>query len=271
MISWSAHLGPLFTEHPLLERFAAARGAGFERVECWSPFDEDLDEFAAAVKGSGVRLLGINLDSGDMPAGDRGFLNRPDQREEVLENAEAAVELAAALDIPFINALVGNSTGAQRDDELATVAERLHEVAELAAGSEVTILVEALNPDENPAYLIRDVDEACVLLGRVRQGGLALLFDAYHATRAGRDVLADFANVHDHVAHIHVADCPGRHEPGSGSFDLERFFATVADSGYRGAVGLEYLPTGTTEESLGWLPRSERGESSVFPAVGSQD
>ena len=91
---WSAHLHMLFKEQPFLERFQAAADRGFSVVECWSPFEVELDEFEAAVSAAGVQLAGFNLYSGDMPGGDRGFLNRPAERHDVLANAEDAIALA---------------------------------------------------------------------------------------------------------------------------------------------------------------------------------
>ena len=266
MIRWTAHLGPLFREWPLLERFGAAREHGFERVECWSPFDEDVGDFANAVRTSGIQLKGFNLHSGDLGAGERGFLNRRDRRDAVLDNAHRAIDLAIDLGVPQINALVGNSTREPRSEQLDQVAGILSEILRSAEGSGVNILVEALNPDENPAYLLRDVDEAAELVERVAHPQLWLLFDAYHVARSGRNMVLDFTSHHERVAHIHIADSPGRHEPGTGEVDFPGFFEAVTRLKYPGTIGLEYIPRGATGESLSWLPVTERGASPTFPS-----
>jgi hydroxypyruvate isomerase len=160
VIRWSAHLHMLFKEVPLLERFQAAADRGFTLVECWSPFEVPLDDFEAAVRASGVRLGGMNVDCGDMPAGDRGFLNLPDRREAVLDNAREAIALAERLGTPNVNALVGKAAGDDRAAELDEIATRLGELAELAEGTGITILVEPLNDLDSPGYLVNTPDEA---------------------------------------------------------------------------------------------------------------
>ena len=81
MIKLTASLGLLFQEVPILERFERAAAAGFSVVEMWTPFDLPIDELVGAKEKAGVTLLQFNLDMGDVPAGERGFLSLPDQKE----------------------------------------------------------------------------------------------------------------------------------------------------------------------------------------------
>ena len=260
MIRWSAHLHMLFKELPLLERFQAAADRGFSRAECWSPFEVELDAFEAAVRGSGLELVGINLHSGDMPGGERGFLNLAERRDAVLANAQEAVGLAERLDTPSINALVGNLAGADRAAEVDEVARRLGELGALADGTEVSLLVEPLNNLDSPRYLINTPDEAAELIERVGHPRVAMLFDAFQVARMGLDPVEQLERHLPLVRHVQIADAPGRHAPGTGDVDYPAFFAALERLGYDGAVGLEYLPADgeDTDAALAWLPREQR-------------
>ena len=263
MIRWSAHLHMLFKEVPLLERFQAAADRGFTLVECWSPFEVPLDDFEAAVRASGVRLGGMNVDCGDMPAGDRGFLNLPDRREAVLDNAREAIALAERLGTPNVNALVGKAAGDDRAAELDEIATRLGELAELAEGTGITILVEPLNDLDSPGYLVNTPDEAAELIGRVGRPEVAMLFDAFQVARMGLDPVGELERHAAVIRHVQIADAPGRHAPGTGNIDFAAFFGGLDRAGYTGAVGLEYLPAEgeDTDAALAWLPAGERAEA----------
>ena len=92
-----ANISLLFTEVPFLERFAAARSAGFDAVEMWWPRGEDLDAVEAAVAAAGVEVVLLNFDAGDMPAGDRGLFSDPSRAHELEANIPVAFALADAI------------------------------------------------------------------------------------------------------------------------------------------------------------------------------
>jgi hydroxypyruvate isomerase len=257
---WSAHLHMLFKEVPLVERFQAAADRGFSTVECWSPFEVELDDFEAAVRDAGVELAGFNLHSGDMPGGDRGFLNRTKERRDVLANAEDAVALAERTGTSRINALVGNQVDGDREAEVDEVVRRLGELGRIAEGSDVTFMVEPLNDLDSPHYLINTPNEAAEVIGRVGHPQVGMLFDAFQVARMGLDPVEQLERHIELVRHIQIADAPGRHAPGTGEIDFPAFFAAVERLGYDGAVGLEYTPAEgeDTDAALAWLPEAER-------------
>lgn len=257
---WSAHLHMLFKELPLLERFQAAADRGFSVVECWSPFEVELDDFEAAVDDAGVELAGFNLHSGDMPAGDRGFLNLTRERRDVLANAEDAIALAGRTGTHNINALVGNQLDGDRGSEIAEVVRRLGDIGRLAEDSDVTFMVEPLNDLDSPRYLINTPDEAAEAIRRVGHPQVRMLFDAFQVARMGLDPVEQFERHFELVQHVQIADAPGRHAPGTGEIDYPAFFAALERLGYDGAVGLEYTPAEgqDTDDALAWLPEAER-------------
>ena len=257
---WSAHLHMLFTELPFLERFQAAKERGFECVECWSPFADAISSVATAVERAGVQLAGFNLPAGDMAAGDRGYLNVPGVRDGVMECAREALELADRLSCSSINALVGNQVGSDHAAERAESVTSLRQVAQLAEGHEVSILVEPLNSLDNPRYLVNTPDDAAGVIAEVDHPRVGMLFDVFQVARMGLDPATELRRHAATVRHIQIADAPGRHAPGSGSVDFATFFGVASKLGYSGYVGLEYRPTDDqdTDSALAWLPQEHR-------------
>jgi hydroxypyruvate isomerase len=258
----------LFTELPLLERPAAAKQAGFDAVELWWPFaaavpsDREVEELVRAVGDAGVRLVGLNFFAGDMPGGDRGLVSWPARSAELRDNLEVTVGIGERLGCRAFNALYGNRVeGADpaAQDELAV--ENLALAGRAAARIGGTVLVEPVSGA--PRYPLLTAVDAVAVIERVeRETGVAnlgLLCDLYHLATNGDDLDRAIATYGDRVAHVQIADAPGRHEPGTGSLDLDRHLGQLAAAGYRGWVGLEYQPSGASADSFAWLPRERRG------------
>jgi hydroxypyruvate isomerase len=258
----------LFTELPLLERPAAARAAGFDGVEFWWPFaeavpaDADVEAFVRSIQDAGVRLAGLNFFAGDMPGGDRGLVSWPARSEEFRDNIEATTGIGERLGCRAFNALYGNrvdGTDPAAQDELAV--EQLAMAGRAAARIGGTVLVEPVSGA--PRYPLRTAADAVAVTDRVAaQAGvtnLGLLCDLYHLATNGDDLDRAIAAYGDRVAHVQIADAPGRHEPGTGTLDLDRHLGELAAAGYHGWVGLEYQPSGASADSFAWLPRERRG------------
>jgi hydroxypyruvate isomerase len=258
----------LFTELPLLKRPAAARAAGFDAVEFWWPFDQavpsdnELDRFIRSVSDAGVQLVGLNFFAGDMPAGDRGLVSWPARSGEFRDNVEVTIGVGERLGCRAFNALYGNrveDADASAQDHLAT--ENLAVAGRAAARIGGTVLVEPVSGA--PRYPLVTAADAVGAIDRVAAetgvGNLGLLCDLYHLAVNGDDLDQAIATYGDRVAHIQIADAPGRNEPGTGTLDLDRYLALLAAAGYDGWVGLEYKPSGASADSFAWLPRERRG------------
>ena len=261
MPRFAANCSMLFTEVPLLERFAHARSADFAAVECWWPAGVDLDAFASAIEDAGVRLVLMNLDAGDMAAGDRGFLNVPDAEARIRANLEAAIPLAVRLGRPFLHALAGNLRPDEpRDAQLALVYERLRWMAARAAEDGITLLIEAMNPFDAPHYLFHRTADIVGALEAVGAPNLKYQYDVYHRQRTEGNLVQSLREQFGWIGHIQIADAPERHQPGTGEINYRRVLATLDELGYDGYVALEYRPRGSTEESLAWLPPDRTGQ-----------
>jgi hydroxypyruvate isomerase len=256
----------------LLRRPAAAAAAGFDAVEFWWPWPDDpvpddatVDRFVTAIGDAGVRLVGLNFAAGQLPGPDRGLLSDPARSAQFRDNVAVAVDLADRTGCGALNALYGNRIGdldPARQDELAT--ENLVFAGRAADRIGAVVLIEALNAAESPHYPLLSLADATAVVDRVAAvsevDNLRLLCDLYHLARGGETDLPGVIAAHAaRIGHVQLADCPGRHQPGTGSLDLAAAQAALADAGYTGWIGLEYAPDGPSADSFGWLDRtSER-------------
>lgn len=262
----------LLTELSLLERPAAVKAAGFDAVEFWWPFaeavpaDKDVDAFVAAVQDAGVQLVGLNFFAGDMPAGDRGLVSWPARSAEFRDNVDVTVGIGERLGCGAFNALYGNRVDGvtpEAQDELG--AENLALAARAAARIGGTVLVEPVSGAGR--YPLLSAADALAVIDRTGEPNVGLLADLYHLAVNGDDVDAVIAQHAARVAHVQIADAPGRNEPGTGTLPLDRQLAALEAGGYAGWVGLEYKPATTSADSFAWLPR-ERRAAATTTAIG---
>lgn len=257
----------LFTELPLFERPAAARSAGFEAVEMWWPFgsavpgDAEVEHFERAIQDAGVRLVGLNFAAGDMPAGDRGLVSWPERSSEFRDNVAVTLGIGERLGCRFFNALYGNRVDGvdpAAQDEVG--AENLALAARAAASMGGTVLLEPVSGADR--YPLLTAADAVDVMTRVEEESgnqnIGLLADLYHLAVNGDDVDKVIATRADRIAHVQIADAPGRHEPGTGNLPLLRQLEDLYAGGYDGWVGLEYKPSSTSDRSFDWLPNDAR-------------
>jgi hydroxypyruvate isomerase len=267
-LAYEVNCSILFTELPLLERPAAAKEAGFDAVEFWWPFavavpsNGEIDRFIRSVADAGVRLVGLNFFAGDMPRGDRGLVSWPARSGEFRDNVEVTTGIGERLGCRAFNALYGNrveDANPAAQDDLAV--ENLAIAGRAAARLGGTVLVEPVSGA--PRYPLRTAADAIGVIDRVAGetgvGNLGFLCDLYHLAVNGDDLDQAIATYGDRVTHVQIADAPGRHEPGTGTLDLDRYLGALAAAGYHGWVGLEYVPSGGSADSFAWLPRERRG------------
>lgn len=254
MRRFTAHLGTLFGELDPLARPAAARDAGFDAVEAWWPPAPDPDDWIRAVRAAGVRAELVNADGGDLAAGERGYCNVPGREDDVLRAVCEAARVVTACGGDLVNLLVGRrdpSRDLQDQREMAVRVVR-------AAGDEAAVLgarivIEHLNPVDVEHPLLPTPAAAAAFVTAVAHPSVHLLFDAYHAARAGLDPLAEVGPVAPLIGHVQYADAPGRGAPGTGTIDLWALLERLDAVGYRGRVGLEFVPAGPTADALAAL------------------
>jgi hydroxypyruvate isomerase len=252
LIRFSANVSLLFRELPLLERFAAAREAGFGAVEIQVPYDLAAASLARAADAAGIPIVLINAPMGpDRTA--PGMACRPEHRELYRAELARAAEYAHTLGVPCVNVLAGRAAPQEREACLDLLVEHLSLAAEALASAGARALLETVNPFDAPGYCVPSFELAAEVLAR-SDPRVGLQFDVYHAARLGLEPDVAFAKVRPLVGHVQFADVPARHEPGTGTLPFERIFGAIESSGYEGWVGAEYHPSSArTAESLGWL------------------
>lgn len=251
---FAANLTMLFTEAPFLERFTLAREAGFTYVEYMFPYDFPAAELKTLLERNGLRQVLFNLPCGDWTGGDRGLATDPGRVEEFRAGVSRAVEYALGLGVPNLNCLAGNrlpEVDAARQRE--TLIGNLKFAARVLASKGLRLLVEPINHFDMPAFCLNRTSQALALMDAVAEPNLFLQYDLYHAQREEGELAATLRGHLPHIGHIQVADNPGRHQPGTGEINYAFLLQELDRLGYKGYVGLEYVPNPNTQSSLGWI------------------
>lgn len=253
MLRFSANISTMFTEYPLLDRFAATRRAGFDAVELQFPYDHAPEDLAAAQQAAGVVVDLVNVPAGDFATGVRGIAGVPGHEAEFRAAVIRGLRYAQALGAAKVNVLAGLQPAAiDRETCLATLAANLAHAADAFAPAGIRVLAEAVNRIDMPGFLLGTTAEAAAAVRRAGHANLGVQADLYHMAQMGEDPAAALAALGPLLGHIQFSDRPGRGEPGSGTLDHAALFRIVAASGYRGYVAAEYKPTRRTEDTLGW-------------------
>lgn len=262
MPRFAANLSMLFTDAPFLDRFERAARAGFDAVEFLFPYDFPTAEIQARLKGNGLKLVLHNLPAGDWAAGERGIAILPDRVDEFREGVARAIETATALGVGQLNCLAGKAPLGAGDALLrSTLAANLRYAATELRRAGLKLLVEPINTWDIPGFFLSRTAQALALIDEVRNAAdvdnLFLQYDVYHAQRMEGEIVGTLTRHLPQIAHVQIADNPGRHEPGTGEIAWDFVFAQLDTLGYAGWVGCEYLPgtagTQGTEAGLGWL------------------
>jgi hydroxypyruvate isomerase len=257
-VKFSANLSMLWASLPLEERIRRAADAGFEAVELWWPGTADAERLPELTRSAGVRLISLNFDAGDMAAGDRGLMGDPARAEEFRGGVPAALAVAAACDCRQLNALAGRRLERYPlDEQLRCAAENARFAADAAAAQGATILIEAINVYDNGPCLITDTSSASAFIRRVGAPNVRLLYDVFHMQRMEGNLITTIDRHWDEIAHIQIADAPGRGEPGTGEINYPFVLRHLEQRGYTGYVGLEYRPTTERpEDSFAWMQKA---------------
>ncbi|WP_114965778.1 TIM barrel protein [Alkalilacustris brevis] len=240
---FSAHLGYLFTDLRLEQRFAAARAAGFDAVEHPDPTALPPARLRALLGENGLRLA--QMTSGTGNPGEKGLASLPGREAEFRDGFARALDYAEGVECPFVHPMAGVGGDA------ATYRRNIEAAAALCEGRRPRLLAEAISEAAVPGYFMASVDTLLSLAADM-DGRLSVLIDTFHACASGCDPVAALRAAAPWLGHVHIADHPGRGEPGTGAIAFEPVLATLYELRFSGAVGFEYHPTGP--DHLNWLP-----------------
>jgi len=254
MLNFSANLSMLFTELPFLDRFAAARAAGFGSIEFLFPYEYEVQHLAGLLTANRLKLVLFNLPAGDWDQGDRGIAANPNRVEEFRAGVEKALDYACILGVSQLNCLAGKMLpGVSENEQWNTLKENLQFASDVLAKREVKLLVEFINRRDIPGFFLHRTAQTVRLLDEVDRPNIFLQYDLYHAQREEGELTATIRAHFDRIAHIQIADNPGRHQPGTGEINFPYIFDQLEALNYQRHIGLEYLPAPDTLSSLAWL------------------
>jgi hydroxypyruvate isomerase len=254
MPKFAANLTMLYTDSPFLDRFGRARASGFRFVEYLFPYEHDIGALAQALAKNDLTQVLFNLPAGNWSGGERGIAADPDRIDEFRQSVSQGVQVAQVLRVKQLNCLAG-----KRDerfpvsDQQRVRIENLRFAAKTLAEQDMTLLMEMLNPYDVPGFMIATPKDAFELSEMVGAPNFKVQYDFYHAQRSEGELANTFQKNLARIGHVQIADNPGRHQPGTGEINYRFLFQFLDRVGYPGFVGLEYVPEGTTEESLMWL------------------
>ena len=254
MPKFAANLTMLFNELPFLERFAAAKAAGFEAVEYLFPYPFEKDALVQALKSNGLTQVLHNLPAGNWDAGERGIACHPDRMEEFRAGVDQAIAYATALGCRQVNCLAGKvPAGVSPAQAQATFVANLKYAAEKLQAARIKLLIEPINSYDIPGFFLNTTAQALAVLEAVGSDNLYIQYDIYHAQRMEGELAATMQKHLARIAHIQLADNPGRNEPGTGEINYAFLFRHLDAIGYTGWIGCEYKPRTTTSDGLGWI------------------
>lgn len=250
MPRFAANIQLMFKEYPFLERFEAARRAGFRAVECQSPYAHSIAELKERLDRSGLSLALINTRPGDPAIEGYGLGAMAGSEAEFQARVDQALDYAVALNVPKIHAMAGDC--GDTPSNAACFVANIRAAGEKAAALGKTILIEPLNPRDRPHYFLRSTTRAAAFLADIDLANVKLQFDAYHVQIIEGDAAHRLRQLAPLIGHVQIAGVPSRHEPDAGELDCPAFFEALDSVGYDGWVGAEYHPRARTEDGLGW-------------------
>lgn len=253
MIRFSANLSMLYPDLPFLDRFAAAARDGFRGVEYLGPYDFSPDAIREQLEAHRLTQVLFNLPSGNWGGGERGIGALPGREEEFRRGIAEAQRYAEALGCKMVNCLAGIPRGVAADAAEAVLVENLKYAAPRLADAGVKLLVEPINTVDIPGFAVSTSAQAERLIDRAGSDNLFIQYDFYHMQKMRGELVAEFARLMPRIAHVQIADNPGRHEPGTGEINYAFVLGELDRLGYAGWVGAEYRPAAGTSEGLGWM------------------
>lgn len=259
MLRFALNISLTLREQLWRERFETAVRLGFGAVEFWWPDGVDLAALACHIGDTGLQVALVNFPAGNLAQGERGWLNHPERQHAWRAAVPQALDFAHQIGCPRMNALVGKLLPDEpRESQLARVRDNLAWVCEQAAAAGIEVVVESLNAWENAGYLLTTTAETLALLDSVGALNLRYQYDVYHMQLMEGNITRTIRQHINRIGHIQVADAPDRHQPGTGELRFPFIFRAIAESGYTGSIGLEFVPHGDIAACFNWLPANRR-------------
>jgi hydroxypyruvate isomerase len=234
----SACIEAVFTRGPFEQRLEQVRAAGLTVFEFWGWRNRDLEALARKKEETGLELAAFSSETG-------GALVAPGSSQKFIPALKDSIATAKKLGCKRLIATVGNERkDISRSEQHKNIVEALKAGAPLCEEAEITLVLEPLNVLVNhKGYYLATSAEGFEILDQVGSPNVKLLFDIYHQQITEGNLIQNITQNIGKIGHFHVADVPGRHEPGTGEINYANVFKSIKQSGYSGFLGLEMWPT----------------------------
>lgn len=243
----------LYTEYPFLERFKKAAQQGFDAVEFWNWDNKDMPAVKQAAAEAGIKIATFQSNLG-------GTLIHPDQRAGFVASIQKSLDKANEMDVSSLFLLTDELGGDRsvrfqfpelsEEQKFESVLAGLKALAPLAEKAGVTLMLEPLNIlVDHPGYFLNTSETGFEMIRKVGSPNVMLLFDIYHMQVMEGNIIQKLTNNLDVIGHVHVADVPGRNEPGTGELNYANIFKALKKSNYSGYIGFEYEPSVPSEQA----------------------
>ena len=255
MLKFSPCIEMMFQALPLTERFAAVKAAGLDHAEFWGWAHRDLTELKEAAEKNAIQITSMCVGSKDAALaaeyGKKALLS-PDSGEVLFKVVEESIEAAKYLGVPALIITTGQERAdLSHEEQHQYVVNALRKAAPLFEKAGILAVLEPLNIlCDHKGYFLSSGYEAFGIIREVDSPNVKLLYDIYHQQITEGNLIPNIRSNIDLIGHFHVADNPGRHEPGTGEINYKNVFAAIDALGYEGAVGLEYSPTIDATQAL---------------------
>ena len=256
MTKLAANLTMMFNEVDMLDRFEAAANAGFKGVEYLFPYDYPAEQLAEKLDQHGLTQVLFDFPAGDWAGGERGLGALPDRVGEFQDGVGKAIEYAKVLNCERLTVLAGKAAaGANGVQMHETLVENLKFAASAVSGTNITVLLEAINTIDIPGYSVFRTNQSRAAVEAAGSPNVKVQYDIYHMQIMEGDVTRAIEANLDVIGHFQLADNPGRHEPGTGELNYDFLLPYIDSQGYDGWVGCEYAPAGDTVAGLDWAAK----------------
>lgn len=253
MIKLAVNLSMIFTEVPLIERFALARAQDFNHVEIQFPYELSIEQIQTQLTVHDLTLCLINVPAGDLMQGGNGLAGVPGKEIEFHQAVEKALAYATALNVPSVNILAGRQP---QDADLLpclnTLSANFKMACHMFSHAGIQPVFEMINGTDMPRFLVQNIAQAQEMLEAVQHPALKMQYDCYHLAMMGEDILEGLQENIEFIGHIQFADCAGRHEPDTGSINYASIFTWLKQSPYTGFIAAEYRPSQASEKTFAW-------------------
>ena len=243
----SVMLWTIYRDRPFQERLEKVAQAGYHAVELVGEFKDWSDQEFDNVNRK-KRELGITFDA---TSGLHASLCDPSKRDEFLSEVRAILPTMEKLECNKLIVLTGNKVpGLSPQQHHASCVEGLKKAADLTAAKNVQVLLENIDPEENPKYFLTSVAEGFEIVREVNSPHVRFLYDFFHEQISEDNLIEKLEKNIDMVGLVHVADVPGRHEPGTGEIHYPNIYRKLAELKYDRYLAMEFLPTADPVASL---------------------